>query len=240
MEGFANSRVVNNYQILSKYYDELLQDEESFSLWSKYFDLKPYHSVLELASGSALFTNYIKNLGKDIIASDISLDMKEVAKNNFDGEYLLLDMRDFNLDKKFDLIICVVDSINYLEDNELDLCFISVYKHLNDGGRFIFDMHHINRLNEFEEEYIEEGYLNDIAYQWCIQSEKELNQINQRFTFYIDDMMYQEYHSQNVFSEELIMTKMKSCGYNVYTINDFVEDEKVLVIGEKKSNEKDI
>ena len=96
MERSANSKNVDNYEILSQYYDELLQDEESLSLWVKYIEEIPFESVLELASGSGVMAGILKRKGYDVTASDISVDMKEASKNNFDGEYLILNMIDYS------------------------------------------------------------------------------------------------------------------------------------------------
>ena len=78
-----------------------------------------FKTVLELASGSGILADILAKKGYIVTASDISKDMKEVAKNNYDGEYLILNMIDYHLDRKFDLIICFVDSINYLYEEEL-------------------------------------------------------------------------------------------------------------------------
>ena len=135
---------VNEYEYLAKYYDFLLGDKDAFDYWLKYIEEVPFKSCLELASGSGVLAGILKEKGYDIIASDISKEMKEASKDNFDGEYLLLNMIDFNLDKTFDLILCVCDSLNYLYEDELSTMFKSVYKHLNLNGRFIFDMHNPN------------------------------------------------------------------------------------------------
>ena len=92
MEGSSYNKNEANYEILAEYYDYLLQDKESLDYWLKYIYDSDFNTALELASGSAMITGIIKDNGKDIIASDISNKMKDVAKNNFDGEYLLLDM----------------------------------------------------------------------------------------------------------------------------------------------------
>ena len=232
MEGSASSKNVSNYEMLAKYYDELLQDEEALSLWLEYIEEEKFNSVLELASGSGVMADILKNKGYDIIASDISESMKDVSKNNYDGEYLILNMCDYHLDKKFDLILCICDSINYLEKEELDNFFKCAYEHLNDNGRLIFDMHHMARIKEFREQYIEEGFVLDTPYQWTIMSDEYSNLINEHFTFYTKDAMIQEHHTQNVFNPELIKDKMKDL-FDTRVIEDFVEDEKLLVIGRK-------
>ena len=233
MERSSNNKNVGNYEVLAKYYDELLQDEEALSLWLKYIEEESFTSVLELASGSGVMASILKNKGYEIIASDISESMKEAAKNNYNGEYLILNMIDYNLNKKFDLILCICDSINYLQEDELDKFFKCAYNHLNQNGRLIFDMHSIKRIDEFKEQYIEEGFVLDTPYQWTIMSDEYENLINEHFTFYTKDAMIQEHHTQNVFKLDSVKEKMNNL-FNVRAIEDFVEDEKLLLVGRKK------
>lgn len=232
MEG--SNKEVKEYEYLAKYYDYLLGDEEAFNFWLEYINAKDYHTVLELASGSGVLAGILKKQGKEVTASDISKEMKDVATNNFDGEYLILNMIDFDLHKKYDLILCVCDSINYLYEEELEQMFKSVYKHLNDGGRFIFDMHNPKRLKEFDEEYIEEGQIDEnVYYQWTINSDTFDRTVNEHFTFYTPEGMIQEQHTQNVFEPSVVKEKLESVGLESEVVMDFIEDEKILFIGTK-------
>ncbi len=232
MEG--SNKEVKEYEYLAKYYDYLLGDEEAFNFWLEYINAKDYHTVLELASGSGVLAGILKKQGKEVTASDISKEMKEVATNNFDGEYLILNMIDFDLHKKYDLILCVCDSINYLYEEELEQMFKSVYKHLNDGGRFIFDMHNPKRLKEFDKEYIEEGQIDEnVYYQWTINSDTFDRTVNEHFTFYTPEGMIQEQHTQNVFEVDDVKNKLENVGLESEVVMDFIEDEKILFIGTK-------
>ena len=232
MEG--SNKEVKEYEYLAKYYDYLLGDEEAFNFWLEYINAKDYHTVLELASGSGVLAGILKKQGKEVTASDISKEMKEVATNNFDGEYLILNMIDFDLHKKYDLILCVCDSINYLYEEVLEQMFKSVYKHLNDGGRFIFDMHNPKRLKEFDEEYIEEGQIDEnVYYQWTINSDTFDRTVNEHFTFYTPEGMIQEQHTQNVFEPSVVKEKLESVGLESEVVMDFIKDEKILFIGTK-------
>lgn len=232
MEG--SNKEVKEYEYLAKFYDYLLGDEEAFDFWLEYINAKDYHTVLELASGSGVLAGILKKQGKEVTASDISKEMKEVATNNFDGEYLILNMIDFDLHKKYDLILCVCDSINYLYEEELEQMFKSVYKHLNDGGRFIFDMHNPKRLKEFDEEYIEEGQIDEnVYYQWTINSDTFDRTVNEHFTFYTPEGMIQEQHTQNVFEVDDVKNKLENVGLESEVVMDFIEDEKILFIGTK-------
>ena len=232
MEGSTSSKNVSNYEMLAQYYDELLQDKEALSLWLKYIEEEPFSSVLELASGSGVMAGILQEKGYDIIASDLSSAMKDVSKNNYNGEYKIINMIDYHLDRKFDLILCICDSINYLEKEELSSFFKCAYEHLNNNGRLIFDMHSIKRIEEFKEQYIEEGIVLDTPYQWTIMSDEYDNLINEHFTFYTKDAMIQEHHTQHVFNVSDIKNKMTDL-FDTRIIEDFVEDEKLLIIGRK-------
>ena len=233
MEG--SNREVKEYEYLAKYYDYLLGDIEAFDYWLEYINQKDFKTCLELASGSGVLAGILEKQGKDIIASDISKEMKEVAKANYNGEYLILNMIDFDLNKSFDLILCVCDSINYLYPEELPKMFKSVYNALNKGGRFIFDMHSPKRLKEFEDEYIEEGQIDDETfYQWTINSEVDEKTINEHFTFYTKEGMIQELHSQNVFDIDYVKNELIKAGFEPRIVSNFIEDEKILFIGNKK------
>ena len=225
---------VKEYSYLAKYYDFLLSDKEAFNYWLKYIEEVPFKTCLELASGSGILAGILKEKGYDVVASDISSEMKDVSKTNFDGEYLLLNMIDFKLDRSFDLILCVCDSLNYLYEDELSLMFENIYKHLNKNGRFIFDMHNPKRLIEFNDEYIEEGQIDDdVYYQWTINSDLAEKVLCEHFTFYTPSGMIKEQHVQNIFAVDVVKNKLIDVGFNVRIIDDFIEDEKILFIGEK-------
>ena len=55
---------------------------------------------------------------------------------------------DFKLDKKFDAVICVYDTVNHLTKfSEWKKLFRNVYKHLNHSGIFLFDINTISKLD---------------------------------------------------------------------------------------------
>ena len=228
----ADSRDVANYSALAAYYDELLQDEESLSYWLDYIETEPFDSVLELASGSGVMAKILSAKGHAVTASDLSLEMMSASRKNYDGEYLILNMTDYHLGKQYDLVLCICDSINYLETDELDSFFACAAEHLHSGGRLLFDMHHQERLKEFAEEYVEEDYVCGVPYQWTILSDPEESTLNEHFTFYTAQGMVQEHHTQNVFPSDVIEEKMKKY-FEVQIVEDFIENEKILVIGRK-------
>ena len=102
--------------------------------------------ILELACGTGRLTIPIAKEGYDITGLDISEGMLEKAKENARKKKLALkwirdDVRTFNINEKFKLIIFPFNSIAHLHDLEsIDSCFTTVKRHLKDDGRFILDM----------------------------------------------------------------------------------------------------
>jgi SAM-dependent methyltransferase len=109
-------------------------------------------NVLELGVGTGNVLKHFKDTlnvhGIDIEQEYIDLCKQKIPKGNF----FVQRMENFDIDKKFDVIFCVYDSINFLEDlNQWEQTFDTVKKHLSKDGIFIFDMYLPIILKEYEE-----------------------------------------------------------------------------------------
>ena len=63
------------------------------------------------------------------------------------------DMSSFSLGERFDVIICVFDSLNHLLTFAAwESTFAAVYDHLNEGGLFILDVNTVGELRRLGEE----------------------------------------------------------------------------------------
>lgn len=110
----------------------------------------PAMEVLDLACGAGRIGIALARKGLRVDGLELSEAMLTLAQTNQRGEPLEVrermtfvqgDMADFDLGKRYDLIILGVTSISLLlsEQHRLGL-FRSVRRHLADGGRFIFDI----------------------------------------------------------------------------------------------------
>jgi len=102
--------------------------------------------VLEIACGTGRITIPVREQGIQITGLDISGPMlafakKKAASKDVHIEWVRADYRNFNLDKKFALILLPFNSIAHLHSLEsIESCFYSVKKHLKDSGRFVIDI----------------------------------------------------------------------------------------------------
>ena len=218
------------YHDLAEYYDDLVKDEEATLRWADLTEEVLNHpgcSILELACGSAEISCELARRGYSLMATDLSEDMLNKAKEKNGAETLRfqpLDMTSFDLSETFDAVLCYCDSINYLPDlKAVESMFHSVRKHLNDQGVLIFDMHTPDRLEEFSEEFIEEGLIDDVPYQWTIMTHDE--QIHHHFAFWKDGLMLQEFHVQRVFDLDDVLALLHKEGFKTEVLVDFDQDQ---------------
>lgn len=215
---------MNEYKYLYKYYDELLNDEEILKQWINDSLLIKPSSILDLACGSGNASIIYHDLGYNVTGIDLSESMIRYAQSkNPNIEYHILNMINFNLNHTYDLVVCFMDSINYLTNiNDIKQTFINVYNHLNDKGLFMFDIHTLKCLEIYQQEYIEEGIVLDTEYQWTIISENK--KLLSKFVFYNGD--YKEDHTQYIYDPIDIEKLLNEIGFNV--IIDKINEEKYM------------
>ena len=104
-----------SYENFAYYYDSLM-DEQFYHDYYKFINEKAdFKTVLELGCGTGEIAIRLAHLGKNVCATDISKDMLEVAKYkciDFKVDVMLsrVDMCDFVVNTKLDLILCLCDS----------------------------------------------------------------------------------------------------------------------------------
>ena len=101
--------------------------------------------ILEVGSGTGRLLTEALEKGADIYGIDISPSMLDVLKGKLSPEQgkrlSLQNIVDFKLDIKFDLVIAPFRVLMHLAEKEDQLRALNnVYKHLNPGGKFIFDV----------------------------------------------------------------------------------------------------
>ena len=162
---------MNSYKSLSYYYDEIMEIIE-YDLWVDF--VKPYlkkdSHILDLACGSGTFANSIANLGYKISGLDLSEEIILVANekakmNHNEIDFKVKDMSNFTYDEKFDIITCFFDSINFLEEKDLNGLFNSVYNNLKYGGYFIFDIFTYSKMKFFHKTTLKDN-LSIAKYKW--------------------------------------------------------------------------
>lgn len=165
-----------SYEAFAYYYDSLM-DQEFYEDYIKFINdhVANYQTVLELGCGTGEIAIRLANLGKNVCATDISQDMLEVAKYkciDFKADVMLsrIDMCDFAVDTKLDLILCLCDSLNYVTNiKDVEQTFINVYRSLDAKGTFIFDVDSMYKMENILNGYNEENDEDDFYFHWFVE-----------------------------------------------------------------------
>ncbi len=102
--------------------------------------------ILELACGTGRVTIPIAKSGFDVTGIDISSNMLnsaavDAAEAGVKVNFIKGDIRNFQIDNKFALIIFPYNAIAHLMDlKSVIQCFLNIKKHLHSNGKFIFDI----------------------------------------------------------------------------------------------------
>ena len=223
------------YEDFSYIYDKLSFDidyegyaKNILNLLDKYNNKR--ENMLELAAGSGMLTQYFFNEFKNIDALDISPDMLNVFAEKYDNDNVNLiyyDMVEFENPDKYDLIVILLDSINYVTDpKELQKLFDNCYKNLKDGGLLVFD---INSEYKMKEVFGSNCYVyeyEDIFYTWDNFYEDDL--IDMHLNFFVEnkdgsyDRIY-EYQLERVYTVDQVSQKVKEAGF--HDIKTYDEDD---------------
>ncbi len=132
----------------SKYYNLLYKNKE-YSKEAEYVNslIKKFRpdakTILDLGCGTGKHDELLLKKGYRVCGVDMSEKMlNEAKKLSHDQELFFLqgDIRNLNLKKTFDVVISLFHVISYQATNEdLKNTFETAYKHLENGGIFIFD-----------------------------------------------------------------------------------------------------
>lgn len=222
------------YSVLAHLYDTLMEDVD-YEMWADFIDevIQTHHpnpkDVLELACGTGAISLCLAELGVyHLTATDMSAPMVERAKlkakdERLDVDFGVMDFRDINSDKKFDIIFSVFDSVNYLHTEQEILDMLrGTHKILKPGGLLIFDFSTPqNSLEAVDYLNNEEGSFG--AYRYFRTSRYEPAEQIHYNEFEIDEMSedgktvlhkYQEIHRQRIYSLKEMLSILEQTPYH--------------------------
>jgi SAM-dependent methyltransferase len=129
-----------------RHYDQLfLEANDDLPFWIE--QAKTYGDpILELACGTGRITTLLTQQGFNVAGIDNSIAMLNEAEKKANSqdvtvEWVQGDIRDFELDEKFSLIILPANALcHLLTFTDFESCLAGVKKHLIDGGKFVIDV----------------------------------------------------------------------------------------------------
>lgn len=235
------------YGEFAKIYDDLINEDINYdNMVSRIIEICNEHNIeckdyLDVACGTGNVTVRLAKHFKDIYAVDLSEDMlreafNKLKENRIKGKIICQDMTEMQLNRKFDLITSVLDSTNYITDeDDLEKYFSSVKEHLKDDGIFIFDVNSYYKLSEILGNNIYTYSEEDVFYTW--ENVFEDDMVSMFLTFFVKQgelyERFEEEHFERAYKEEELESALSNCGLKVINKFDGYSNNKVQVNSER-------
>lgn len=238
------------YKDFADIYDLLMWDYD-YEKWSAYYmEIFSKYSIektslLELGAGTGSMTAYLSRNFKEIVAIDPSSSMLTLAReklfNTRNVRFLLKDIREFEIEKKFNACLAACDVMNYmLTEDDFILTLKNVKASLKEGGLFIFDMSSYYKLAELlgNNSFIHDT--EDIYYVFQGEFKNEIEDID--LNVFIKDgesyNRYTEVQRMRAYKKEEVIDMMEEVGFkeaqafHPFTFESSNEnDERIMYLG---------
>ena len=223
-----------NYSILSSVYDRLM-NPTFYSKYIKFIKLVirkhklNVNKILDAGCGTGRLSKELKKVGFEVVGIDISKEMVRLARKRGIKCYVM-SMEEFNIGKRFDMIISTYDSVNYLTKTKLKKFIKNAYRHLVNGGALIFDINSpakIKRLQNRETKFFStNGYdIVWLSYGKNCWISKIIIYKQARKNLY---KKYVEVHKEYIHDPVFINQLLVSTGFRkVFIYSDFKLDSKI-------------
>lgn len=157
------------YKALAASYDRLTWDVDYENIVDFYFSilrregLNP-RTCVDLACGTGSVTRLLARRGLRVTGVDLSEDMLTVAQQKTGDEenrprFIRQDLAKLYLPRGVDMAVCALDSLDYITDpSSCREAIRRVYRTLNPGGIFIFDVNTPEKLRAMDGQvFLDEG-----------------------------------------------------------------------------------
>ena len=149
------------YNALAESYDRLTRDVDYEAVVNFYFDILSRENVnprtaADLACGTGSVAALLAKRGIVVTGVDLSEEMLTVAQQKTQALcprpfFVCQDLSELRLPRGVDLAVCALDSLDYITEPERCAAAISrIYKALNPGGIFIFDVNTPEKLRAMD------------------------------------------------------------------------------------------
>ena len=152
---------MNAYHNLAVSYDRLTSDVDYEATVAFYYEILKQEGLsprtaVDLACGTGSVTAILARKGLQVIGVDMSEEMLTVASQKA-GEagvfpwFICQSLQRLRLPKAVDLAVCALDSLDYITNpDDCREAIHRVYKYLNPGGIFIFDVNTPEKLRAMD------------------------------------------------------------------------------------------
>ena len=219
--------VLDAYHELAQSYDRLTNDVDYGATVDFYFEilqkegLQP-RTAVDLACGTGSVALLLAQKGLQVTAVDMSWEMLMVAQQkaaeaDVYPQFACQRLQQLRLPRAVDLAVCALDSIDYILDpGDCQEAIRRVYKALNPGGCFIFDVNTPEKLHAMDGQvFLDED--DDVYCVWRGEFDEETNICSYGMDLFqrkgtVWHRSFEE-HREYAYSAEQLVGYLKNAGF---------------------------
>ncbi len=218
---------MNAYNALAASYDRLTNDVDYEATVAFYWQLLDREGLaprtaVDLACGTGSVTLLLAQKGLQTTGVDMSPEMLCMATQKADSGknrpmFACQKLQDLRLPRGVDLAVCALDSMDYIIDpKDCQEAIRRVYKALNPGGCFIFDVNTPEKLKAMDGEvFLDED--DDVYCVWRGEFDEDTNICTYWMDLFQrqDDVWYRSYeeHREYAYSAQQLVSYLKAAGF---------------------------
>jgi ubiquinone/menaquinone biosynthesis C-methylase UbiE len=180
-------------------------------------------TAVDLACGTGSVTVLLAQEGLQVIGVDLSVEMLCVAQQKAQAldkppMFICQDLSRLRLPRGVDLAVCALDSLDYITDPEACAEAIKrVYRVLNPGGIFIFDVNTPEKLRAMDAQvFLDED--DDVYCVWRGSFDEQENICSYGMDLFqrngsVWERSFEE-HREYAYSEDQLRTYLQDAGFN--------------------------
>lgn len=223
---------MNAYNALSASYDRLTNDVDYDAIVDFYWQLLDRENLqprtaVDLACGTGSVAVLLAQRGLQVVGVDMSSEMLCMAAQKAAGldngpVFVCQKLQRLYLPRGVDLAVCALDSLDYITDPaDCQEAIRRVYKYLNPGGCFIFDVNTPEKLRAMDGQvFLDED--DDVYCVWRGEFDEDTNIC----TYWMDLFQRQgsvwqrsyEEHREYAYSASQLVSYLKNAGFTAIEV----------------------
>ena len=238
------------YHELAKSYDRLTNDVDYEATVAFYYEILQREGLnprtcVDLACGTGSVTEILVRKGLQVMGVDMSEEMLTMASQKAEGAWFICQpLQELKLPRAVDMAVCALDSLDYITNpDDCSEAIRRIYKALNPGGIFIFDVNTPEKLRAMDGQvFLDED--DDVYCVWRGEFDEDSNICSYGMDLFQrqEDVWHRSFeeHSEYAYSEAQLVGYLKAAGFThieVWADREFVaprEGEQRIYIKARK------
>lgn len=223
------------YHALAASYDRLTNDVDYQAVVDFYFQILEHEGLsprtaLDLACGTGSVSVLLAEKGLDVTAVDISEEMlceasQKAMEHDVPVRFACQPLQKLCVPRAVDLAVCALDSLDYITDpRDCQKAICRIYKSLNPGGCFIFDVNTPEKLRAMDGQvFLDED--DDVYCVWRGEFDEKTNICSYGMDLFQreGDVWHRSFeeHCEYAYSEKQLIGYLKDAGFtNIQVFGD--------------------